>query len=194
MKRPAPLTTRQQQFVAAYIALPNAVQAYLSVYPNATYRAAAVQAHRLLKKPNIRAEIAAARRAHARRAQVGADKTLKEIAAVAFSDIGDLFDDDGRLLPPRRVPQHARRAITSVKVRGARSALRARTDDDVEQVGEQVVEYKFANKLAALGELCDYLGLSTTIPPLEALLAALPPALAAHVREALAAETMARPK
>lgn len=120
----APLTPRQQQFVAAYLTNPNAVQAYLSAYPNTTYRAAAVQAHRLLKKSNIAAEIAVARRAAVRRARVGADKALKEIAGVAFSDIGDLFGDDGQLLPPRRVPHHARRTIAAVKVAGARSARR----------------------------------------------------------------------
>jgi hypothetical protein len=49
-----------------------------------------------------------------------------------------------------------------------------------------VIEYKFANKLDALGKLFDLLGLKTSIPPIEALLLLLPPTLAAQIRAELA--------
>ena len=137
-------------------------------------------------KANIRAEIATARRAQQRRTRITADKALREVARVAFSDIGDLFDDEGRLLETRRVPLETR-ALASVKVsreRTTRRVTRAGRSTTTETVRECVIEYRFANKLEAIGKLFNYLGLAASVPPLEVLLLSLPPALAAELREA----------
>jgi phage terminase small subunit len=185
----APLTAAQQRFVDAYIATPNAVRAYRAAYPNTSYRSAAVQAHWLLKKPNIRAEIEAGRRAQQRRTRLSADRVLRELARVAFADVGELFDPDGRLREPHRVPLETRRALASVKVTRERVTRRVTRDGETtttETVHESVVEYRFASKMDALGRLCDCLGLSASLPPLQVVLSLLPPPLAVRVRQCMA--------
>jgi hypothetical protein len=64
--------------------------------------------------------------------------------------------DDDRLLPLRRVPLETRRAAVSVKVCRERTTARTTTAGRPctrMTVIEQVVEYKFWNKVDALGKL-----------------------------------------
>lgn len=186
----ATLKPEHERFVGEYLITLNAVQAYRTAYPGTTYGTAAVQAHRLLKKPNIRAEIQAARRAQQQRTEITADKVLREIARIGFADVVDLFDDCDQLRPLRQVPIETRRAIAAVKVTRARTTRRVTRNGKTRTtttVHESVVEYKFANKLDALGRLFDHLGLSTAISPIESLLLSLPPPLAAQLRLAMMA-------
>ena len=185
----SPLTPAQQSFIDAYLVSPNAVQAYRAAYPGTPYRSAATLAGRLLKKVEVRAEISAARRAQSRRTRISADKALRELARVAFSDVFDFFDAEGHLRPVWQIPIETRRAIVGVKVTRERTTRRVTRNGKTKTtvtVHESVIEYKFASKLDALGKLAHYLGLNASIPPLEALLAALPPVLGDQIREALA--------
>lgn len=45
------------------------------------------------------------------------DRTLREAARLAFSDVGDLFDENNCLLPLKSWPAHIRAAVSSVKNR-----------------------------------------------------------------------------
>jgi len=75
---------------------------------------AEVTASRLLKNPKIAAEIGKARNRLFRRHEVNADRVLREIAAIAYLDPADLFDEQGELLPVRRMPKRGRCAIAAV--------------------------------------------------------------------------------
>ncbi len=177
-------------FAGEYLVDLNGTRAYRVAFPAASYQSARVGAAKLLSKPNIAAEIAAARRAQQRRTRITADKALRELARVGFADILDLFADDGRLRPARQIPIETRRAIRAVKVTRERTTRRVTRNGKTRTtvtVHECVIEYKFASKLDALGKLAHYLGLSASIPPLDALLLALPPALADQIRLALTA-------
>jgi hypothetical protein len=68
------------------------------------------------------------------------------LGAVAFSDIGELFDADGKLLPLPRLPPHVRAAISSVKVR--------RTPEK-----DEIVEVRLWDKVGALTVMARHLGL-----------------------------------
>jgi hypothetical protein len=87
---------------------------------------------------------------------VTADKVLEEYAIAAFSDIGDFFDlsgDKPKLRPADKIPERARRAIESIKVRRY-------TEGRGEAAREiEIVEFRLWNKLAALKKLGEHLGL-----------------------------------
>lgn len=44
------------------------------------------------------------------------DRSLREAARIAYSDIGELFDDAGRMLPIKQWPEDIRRAVASMEV------------------------------------------------------------------------------
>ena len=182
---PRKLTPKEEKFVGEMLVRGNATRAYLAAFgPGVGYRTAATQAARLLKKPDIAAELSAARADLRRRSKVSARRVVAGLAAVAFADIGDLFDltsEEWKLLPPRAIPYEARRAVASLKVR--RRDLR---DRDGNPAGvEEVVEVKLCDKGAALDKLMRHLGLYKDLPPLEVLLAALPREVSEHLRKAM---------
>lgn len=187
------LTEKQKRFVAEYAADPNAVQAYFRAFGRVTsrgvrrsYHGASRAAQRLLKNDSIKAEVTAAVRAHARACGVTARRTIREIALLAYADPDDLYEPDPATglpvpRPWRDIPPHARRTIAAVKVK-----RRRRTVAEEEWEYEEL-EFKTHSKDAALDKLCRRLNLYRDIPPLEVILGALNPELAAAVRAELAA-------
>jgi phage terminase small subunit len=172
--RTRPLTERRRRFVAEYLIDRNGTAAYRRAFPGAAYTTARTESSRLLANPNIRAEVDAARREHACRCRVSRDRIIRELAAVAFADIGDVIGDDWRPLPLTEIPPAARRTVARLSIRRAPD-------------GSESVSVVLCSKLAALDKLCRHLGLYRELPPLEVLLNALPPGFAAEVRRALTA-------
>ena len=103
---------------------------------------------------------------------------LRELAAVAFSDIGDLFDHNGQPVPVHRLDPITRSAVAAVSI--------GRVDGPAGVVSE-TFRVRFWDKLRALELLARHLGLDRTPPPLEAVLWALPPTTRALVVSALSA-------
>lgn len=182
---PKALTPEQQRFVDEYLIDLNGTRAYRVAYPGTSYGSARALASQLLAKVNVRSEIRAARQEQQKRTQVTADRVIRELARCAFSDLYDLYDSDGRLRTPRDIPLETRKALAAVKVRKEKTSRRLAGQTEVTET-ECEVEYKFWNKLDALGKLCNHLGLTTEITPFEALLATLPQQLAGQIRAALA--------
>lgn len=99
------------------------------------------------------------------------DRALREAARLAYSDIGELFDDAGRLKPIKVWPDHLRSAIASVKSR----KYNAESGDGKQ---EDIVEVKVWDKPKALDMLFRHLALykdevSVKMPQAEAILTAL---------------------
>lgn len=67
-------------------------------------------------------------------------RIVKEIADIAFFDVRDIFDDNGRVLPVKQLPKHVSAAISSIDV----------ITNDAQT---SVLKYKFHNKNAALESL-----------------------------------------
>lgn len=184
------LTSAEELFVKEYIIDDNATRAYRAVHPDCTYVAARQQGSKWKAKPYIKIEIAAARDAQQRRTLIRADAAIREAGRLAFSDPLYLFGVDG--VTPRNIrdiPADTRRAIASVKV------LREHTERVTRRNGQtetevtttyKTIEYKLWPKPRGLDKVFRHLGLETEITPLDALLSALPPALADQVRAALA--------
>lgn len=146
------LTGRQRKFVEEYLVDMNATAA--AVRAGYSPRTAKQMAHENLTKPDLRRVVDEALAVRAKRNEVKADHVVRELAMIAFSDIRELFDDKGRLLPIHEVPESARRAVASVDVeeiyegRGSERAAVGR-----------MVKIRFWDKLRALELLGKHLGL-----------------------------------
>jgi phage terminase small subunit len=180
------LTVREQRFIDAYIANPNAALAYRTAYPGRSYRTGKTQGCLLLKRPNIRAEIQAGRAALSLRTQVGADSVIRTLMNIATFDIADVVHPtEDCLRHPRHIPYDARKCIEYMRVRRVRQCTKSHGKNIKVLTTEEIIEYKFADKVAALEKLTHYLGLATELPPLEVLFRALPHDLGEQLRIAL---------
>ncbi len=172
------LSPRHHQFIEEYIVTGNATQSYRTVYgKDVPYGTAATQASKLLKIPHIQAEVRAAQLDLRKRCRVRAERVIRELAKIAFSDIGDVLDlsdpEMPRLKNRRDIPAEARHAIQEI----------SRT-----RFG---VKVKLADKIQALDKLARHLGVYQELPPLETILALLPTKLREEVRTAIAAGILA---
>lgn len=59
-----------------------------------------------------------------------ADPHRRELGYAALFDPRDLFNEQGRLLPLHLMPEHARRAVKSVKIKGVKDRRRRRSGRD----------------------------------------------------------------
>lgn len=108
------LAPKQAAFVREYLIDLNATQA--AIRAGYSEKTAYSQGQRLLKDVEIASAIQEAQNERAKRTLIEADSVLLEIARLAFVDPGDLFDEQGRLLPIKKMPDGVRRAVSSVEV------------------------------------------------------------------------------
>jgi hypothetical protein len=101
---------------------------------------------KLLHHPEVQAILAASARRVSELADMNLANWAAELRAVVFSRSGDVYGDDGQLVPVAQLPAHVQSAIASIKVR---------TTAD----GDQIVEYKRWSKTAALEIMARHLGL-----------------------------------
>ena len=198
MVAPSKLTARQRVFVREYARTRNAVQSYFKAYGRhvvhggrevpRSYKAAAVQSSRMLEKPNIQAELAAAETAAAAACGVDYQRFLDEQAAMAVSDISDCFrrNPDGGYdlpIPLSMLDPVVRRAVKTVEV-----DIRRESDPNGGPTIREVERVKVTmhDKAKALESLSKHLGFCKDRDPLEAVLALLPAEQAAVIRAKLA--------
>jgi phage terminase small subunit len=148
------LNRRQEMFAREYLVDYNATQAALRAGYSA--RTAYSQGQRLLKHVEVRRLLDEADAERRKRLQLSADDVLGELALLGRSDIGQVLDftgDELRLRPANLIPESARRAISSVKVRRYTEGH----GDDARQV--EVTEFKLWDKLSALEKVGKHLDL-----------------------------------
>ena len=145
------LTQKQQRFVDEYLVDLNATQAAIRAgYSQTT---AGQQGFELLKKPEIQSAITERRLAIQEATHVTQERIIKEIAALAFSDMRAMFAPDGSLLPVHSLPDSIAAAVSSIKV----VTKRVPGTDPVEV--EHVSEIKLWDKNSAADKLMRHLGL-----------------------------------
>ena len=176
-----PLTDEERRFVDEWLYDRNPAAAFRRMHPEFDHRYCRRAAAALCGVPRVAFEMRAARHAQRVRCRVSADMVLEEMCRLAFSDVAELFDPQtGLLRMPRHIPLGVRRAVSRVRVsRERRTEIAGNNTRTI--VTDSVIEYSFWNKADALGRLFEHLGLKTPLPPLQALLAALPPPLAAQL-------------
>jgi len=148
----AALDPKRQRFVDEYLIDLNATQAAIRAGYSA--RTAKQQGSRLLTNADVQAAMSAAQAQRAQRTSTDADRVLRELAFLAFSDLGDLvdFSEDGiRLKVAGDIPEAARRAVSSVKVR--------RELGGEDKPAAEILEFKLWDKGSALEKLGKHFGL-----------------------------------
>lgn len=108
------LTPKQNAFIGEYLKDLNGTQAAIRAGYSA--HTAESQAARLLGNVKVRTVLDEALKRRAARTEVKADDILRELARVALTDIGQAFDDEGRLRPLKDIPEDVRRAIAGIEV------------------------------------------------------------------------------
>ena len=178
------MTGKQAAFVREYLVDLNATAAYKRAgYKCKNDHVAEANAHLLMRNHEVAVAIDDAMFDRAERVQVSADDVLRELKALAFSDVGDIIDHTGdvaALKPANQIPKRARRAIASVKVK---RYVEGRGEDAVEV---ETQEFRLWSKLDALDKLMKHLGLAKEPLPLEVLIGYLPSELASGLRGELA--------
>ncbi len=109
------------------------------------------QGQRLLTNVDIAKAIAAAMKARSERTEVTQDDVLRELARIAFFDIGNAVTPDGSLKPLDAMDEDTRRALAGIEVNEIRDA-------DGVVIGF-VKKIKLADKLRALELLDKHLGM-----------------------------------
>lgn len=151
------LTERERVIADAYLLDPDRdrVKAYQAWNPKVTRASARSAFGKLLAAPAFRDYVAkreAELRATADRLYgITSDRVLEEVASLAFIDPLMLFDDHGRLLPIREMPERARRALQSMD-------LDVVTNSDGDIVRE-TRKLRFHDKGQQLDRLMKHLGL-----------------------------------
>jgi phage terminase small subunit len=97
---------------------------------------------KMLRKPAVQSLIAERAQKVAEQTEMSTSRWAAELSAVAFANVGDLYDAEGELLPVAQMPRHVQAALTPIRI----------TSD-----GE--VEYRFLDKVAALVTMARHLGL-----------------------------------
>lgn len=142
------LTVKQQRFIAEYLVDYNGTQAAIRAgYPAGTARQIASEN---LSKPDIAAAIEERLTALQTRCDITAERVLLELARVAYADVRQIFDLDGRLKQPKDYDEAIARAVIGVEV-----ATKSIDEGEVEYIHK----VKFAPKVDALKTLAQHLGL-----------------------------------
>jgi phage terminase small subunit len=115
------LTPKQEAFAQAYALCGVGAQAYRQAYnvKTASNQVVAECASRLLHTPKIASRIAELQARTAAIAQhkfdITAERIAEELAALAFFNPADLYDDDGRMIPIKQLPKHVVIALQKIE-------------------------------------------------------------------------------
>jgi phage terminase small subunit len=148
---PKPLNQQQQAFVQEYLKDRNATQAAIRAgYSKATARQIGA---RLLRHVHIKDACEEAQKQHLARIQaetgITLERTLKEIARLAFFDARKLYDADGKPIPINLLDDDTAAAIAGLKVV---------TKGNADMGFGEITEYKVSEKKGALDMLMKNLG------------------------------------
>ena len=110
------LRSSEERFSLEYLANGyNATAAYKVTHPRCrSANTAAVEAHRLLRKPKIASFIQREQQARNRRLRMDADEALEGITRHARADIRKLFKD-GKLIPVDQWPEEISDAVKTIR-------------------------------------------------------------------------------
>jgi phage terminase small subunit len=112
------LTAKQAQFAVAYIRVGTATRAYREVYAPKKMSDKTVNeaASRLVKNSKVAARISELVQPAMNAANLTADRTVREVTRIAFSDARRLFREDGTLKRPDEWDDDTAAAVAGIEV------------------------------------------------------------------------------
>lgn len=115
------LTYREKRFIYNIFLKPitnwSNGKAYSEAYDNPNLNTSYVEASKLIKNPKISKFLDKIKEKYNTELYTSADKILKEEANIAYSDPGELFDENGDLiLPINKLPERVRKSIKGFEV------------------------------------------------------------------------------
>jgi phage terminase small subunit len=140
------LTLQQQRFCDEYLVSFNAYSAAVC----AGYSMNTARKAELLHLPKIQAYLKAGMAKNAERLQVSHDMILRELAKIAFSNMGNYYDDNATLKPMSLLTTDEKAAISQYQIM-----------DSLDQDGNRVGEFsriKLHNKMSALDKIARHVG------------------------------------
>ena len=149
------LTIKQENFCLAIVRGENASVAYRSAYDTKKMKLSTInrKAKELMDNGKVTARIDALRAPILEKFELTAERTLQEIGKIAFSNIREVFDENGRLLPIHMMSEAATASISSIKI--STKSLPGSDPVDV----EHIAELKFWDKNSSLEKLGKHLKL-----------------------------------
>lgn len=108
------MTPKQELFCKEYLIDLNATQA--AIRAGYSVNTAEKIGSENLRKPEVAKKIQEAMNQRSQETEITAKRVLQEIAKMAFLDIGEAYDDKGKLLSPKDMPENIRRAVAGIEV------------------------------------------------------------------------------
>ncbi len=149
-KKVRPLTPKQELFVAEFLVDLNATQA--AIRAGYSRKGASTRGELLLRNIEISAALAVVTRQKLAKVGVTAARVLEELQCVAFSDVRDLFDANGKMRPLHTLSPEQSAAIMSGEI-----IIKNAEAGDGHQ--DKVLKVRYWDKLKALELLCRHLRL-----------------------------------
>ena len=109
-----PLSAKERRFCEEYVVDCNGAQAAIRAGYSA--KTAAEQASRLLGKVNLKQYVQELQQRLSEKTEVSAERVIREVASIAFSDPRKLFDPTGNPLPITELDDVTAAAVASVEV------------------------------------------------------------------------------
>lgn len=145
------LTEKQERFCQAYLIDFNATKAAKEA--GYSHETAYSIGHENLSKPEIQVRINELRISMGKSFNVTRERIAQELARIGFSDIRELFNEDGSLKPPNEWPDDLAATVASIET----DELFQGVGRDREQIGF-TKKVKVWEKVKALEALCKLIG------------------------------------
>lgn len=111
------ITPEERLFVAEYLVDFNGTKAVQRVKPKMERASASSLAQHYLAQECVQRELTRKINKNLERIDVSVESIIRELHRIAMTDTGDLYDDNGKLLDIKKMPEHVRRAISSIKTK-----------------------------------------------------------------------------
>lgn len=151
------LTKRQELFAKEYVVDMNGESA--AERAGYSRAGAKVAAYRLLKKPQVKAEVDRLVALRGQGQEAAAARWRKEVEAIAYSDAGALYGPGGQLVDVPSLPESERRAVAGLEVAVGGEEGPPLDDGAPRQARPKLLKLKRWDKVKALELLGKHLGL-----------------------------------
>jgi phage terminase small subunit len=147
------LTPKEKLFADEYLIDKNATRAHKAAYCSKSDNTAAVEGHKLLRKPKIKAYISNKLEKVSKKAEITLERVLQEYGRIAFSDIRKIYDENSALKPIADLDDDSAAALAGIEV----------TEETDWKDGNKIVtgltkKIRIHNKISALDSICKVMG------------------------------------